>query len=115
MGHIRETKGEVLVAGIVPGRAWVRDDLRKLSDALRSLTPGRASPYVPSDHPLQMDGRSGDDADGGGTDAVSGPSAGRPDEPGGRPSPSEQNDRGRMSVPDRGRDMPVRVRREDRG
>ena len=47
------------MAGIVPGRASVRDDLRKLSDALHSPTPGRASPHVPSDHPLQMDGRSG--------------------------------------------------------
>ena len=115
MGHFREAEGEVLVAGIVPGRASVRDDLRELSDALSSPTPGRASPYVPSDHPLQVDGRSGDDADGSRTDAVSGPSAGRPDEPGGRPSPAEQDDRGRMSVPDRGCDMPVRVRREDRG
>ena len=29
--HVRETEGEVLVVGTVPGRASVRDDLRKLS------------------------------------------------------------------------------------
>ena len=40
MGHVREAKGEVLVARTVPGRASVRDDLRKLSDALHNLTPG---------------------------------------------------------------------------
>src|SRR5512137_3007221 len=64
VGHVREDKREVLVAETVPGRASVRDNLRELSDALHSPASGRASPYIPSDHPLQMDGRSGDDADG---------------------------------------------------
>ena len=77
------------------------------------VRPGRAAPYIPSDHPLQMDGRFGDDADGRRADAIFGVGQGRSDEPGGRPSPVEQNDHGRVSVPDRGRDMPVRVRRED--
>ena len=82
MGHVREVKGEVLVVEAIPGRASVRDDLRKLSDALHSLTPGRASPDLPSDRPLQMDGGFSDDADGGRTNAVSGAGSGGFDEPG---------------------------------
>ena len=100
MGHIREAKGEVLVAGTVPGRASVRDNLQKLSNALHSLTPRRAPPDLPSDRPLQMDGGFGDDADGG-RPAVSGVSSGGFDEPSGSPSAAEQNDRGRVPVFDR--------------
>jgi hypothetical protein len=40
-------KGKVLVAGTVPRRALVRDDLRKLSNALHSPTSGRAPPDLP--------------------------------------------------------------------
>ena len=50
-----------------------------------------------------------------GGDAILGASPGGSNEPGGRPSAAEQNNRGRMPISDRGRDMPVRVRREDRG
>ena len=70
------------MVGAVPGCAPVYDDLRKLSDALHNPTPGRASPDLPSDRPLQMDGGFGDDADGGRTDAVSGAGSGGSDEPG---------------------------------
>ena len=62
-----------------------------------------------------MDGRFGNDADGRGADAIFGAGSGGSNEPGGRPRAAEQNDRGRVSVPDRGCDMTVRVRREDRG
>ena len=40
VGHVQEVEGEVLVAAIVPGRASVRNNLRKLLDALHSPTPG---------------------------------------------------------------------------
>ena len=48
-----------------------------------------------------MDGGFGDDVNGGRADAVSGAGSGGPDEPGGRPSPTEQNDHGRVPVHDR--------------
>ena len=47
MGHVRETEGEVLVAGTIPGRASVCDDLRKLSDALHSPTWDELHPMYP--------------------------------------------------------------------
>ena len=85
------------------------------SDALHSTTPGRASPDIPSDRPLQMDGRFGNDADGYRTNAIFGAGPGGSDEPGGRPSAVEQNDRGRMPVSNGRRDVSIRVHREDRG
>ena len=115
MGHVREVEREILVVKIVPRRASVRDDLRKLSDALHSATPGRASSYLPSDRTLQMDGGFGDDADWGRRDVVSGAGLRGSDESGGRPSVAEQNDRGRVPVSDQRSCMPVRMRREDRG
>ena len=90
MGHVRELEREVLVAWTIPGRASVRDNLRELLDALRSPTSGRASPDLPSDRPLQVDGGYGNDADGGRADATSGAGTRGPDEPGGRPSVVEQ-------------------------
>ena len=98
-----------MVARTIPGHASVRDDLRKLSNALHSPTSGRASSDLPFDRPLQMDGGSGDDADGSRADAVSGAGQGRSDEPGGRLSVAEQNDRGRVPISDRRSGMPVRV------
>ena len=86
------------MAGTIPGHASVRNDLRKLSDALHNPTQGRASPDLPSDRPLQVDGGFGDDADGGRKDAVSSAGQGGSDEPGGRLSVAEQNDRDRMPV-----------------
>ena len=111
VGHVREAKGEVLVAGTILGCASVQHDLRELSDALHGPTSGRASPDLPADRPLQVDGGSGDDADGGRADAVSGAGSGGPDEPGGRLSVAEQNDRDRVPISDRRSGMPVRVRR----
>ena len=75
-------KREVLVAGTLPGHASVRNDLRKLPDALHSPTSGRASPNIPTGRPLQMDGRFGNDVDGCRTDAVFGAGSGGSNEPG---------------------------------
>ena len=90
MGHIRETEGEVLVSGTVPGSASVRNDLRKLSDALHTLTSGRAPPDLPADRALQVNGGTGDDVDGGRADAVPGAGTGGPDKLGGGPIITEQ-------------------------
>ena len=109
VGHIREAKGEVMVAGTIPRHASVHDDLRKLSGALHSPTSGQASPDLPFDCPLQVDGRSSDDVDGGRADAVSGVGSGGPHEPGGGLSVAEQNDRGRVPISDRRSGMPVWV------
>ena len=49
--------------------------MQKLSDALHSPILGRASPDLPSDRPLEVDGGLGDDADGDREDAVPGASA----------------------------------------
>ena len=89
-----------MVVGTIPGCASVRDDLRKLSDAVHSPTSRRASPNLPSECPLQVDDGSGDHADGGRSVAISGVGAGGPDEPSGRPSVAEQNNRGRVPVSD---------------
>ena len=62
------------------------------------LLLGRASPDIPSDRPLQMDGRFGYDADGRRIDAVFGAGPGGSDELGGRSSVAEQNDHSRMPV-----------------
>ena len=112
-GHVRESKGEVLVAGTILGCASVQHDLRELSDALHGPKSGRASPDLPSDRPLQLDGGSGDDVDGSRADVISGAGTGGPDEPSGRPSIAKQNDRGCVPILDRGSGMPVRVCGED--
>ena len=89
--------------------------MRELPKAFSSQTPRQATSDLPAIHSLQMDGGSSDDVDRGGADAVPGPSEGRPDEPGRRLSPDEQDNHNCIQVPNRGRDMMVQVRREDHG
>ena len=70
MGHVREVKGKILVARHVQEHARLREYVQKLPDALGGLTPRRATPHIPSDRALQMDGRRGYDADGRRAEAI---------------------------------------------
>ena len=60
-----------------------------------------------------MDGGLSDDADGDRVDEVSGACARTPNEPGGGSCAVEQDQCGRVPVPDRGGDLPAWLRRED--
>ena len=66
------------------------------------------------DRPLQVDGGSRDDEDGGRRDAVLGASMRGFDEPSRGSCVTEQDDYGRVPVPNRTSGMPIRVHREDR-
>ena len=103
------------MVGTIPGRASVRDNLRNLPDALCSPTSGRATPDLPAYGPFQMDGGHSDDADGGWVDAVPSARARRPNEPGGGPRATEQDDCVGMPILDLRGGVSVWVRWEDRG
>ena len=85
-----------------------------MSDAFRGPASGRVALNLPTDHPLLVDGGFGNDAVGGMVDAVPGASKRGLDKSGGGPRITEQDDCGRVLVPNRRGGMPIRVCREDR-